>query len=54
MKGTLLTEYEKRLSPDLFVRFVEEYRARLVPRLEPTRPFFFPFKRILCWGRKSG
>ena len=53
MRGTLLSEYEKRLTPNLFARFVDEYRARLVPRLEETRPFFFPFKRILCWGQRA-
>jgi trans-aconitate 2-methyltransferase len=53
MRGTLLAEYEKRLPPDLFGRFVEEYQARLLPQLEPTWPFFFPFKRILCWGQRA-
>jgi trans-aconitate 2-methyltransferase len=53
MRGTLLAEYEKRLPPDLFSRFVDEYQARLLPQLEPTRPFFFPFKRILCWGQRA-
>jgi len=53
MRGTLLAEYEKRLSPELFTSFVEEYQARLMPRLQATRPFFFPFKRILCWGQKT-
>ena len=53
MRGTLLAEYEKRLPPDLFGRFVEEYQRRLLPQLEPTRPFFFPFKRILCWGQRA-
>jgi trans-aconitate 2-methyltransferase len=52
MRGTLLAEYEKRLPPDLFARFVEEYQARLMPQLESTRPFFFPFKRVLCWGQR--
>jgi trans-aconitate 2-methyltransferase len=53
MRGTLLAEYEKRLPPDLFGRFVEEYQARLLRQLEPARPFFFPFKRILCWGQRA-
>jgi trans-aconitate 2-methyltransferase len=53
MKGTLLTEYARRLRPELFEEFVERYRSRLADRLEPTRPFFFPFKRILCWGRRA-
>jgi trans-aconitate 2-methyltransferase len=55
MKGTLLTEFERRLPPgsDLFTQFVEEYRRRLIDRLDASQPFFFPFKRILCWGQKS-
>jgi trans-aconitate 2-methyltransferase len=53
MKGTLLTEYEKRLSPELYVEFVEAFRQRLLPRLADERPFLFPFKRILCWGKRA-
>jgi trans-aconitate 2-methyltransferase len=53
MKGSLLTEYARHLPPGLFDRFVGQYRARLIERLEPARPFFFPFKRILCWGRRA-
>lgn len=52
VKGTLLTEYEKRLPPDLFGKFLERYRAALLPRLEDARPHFYPFKRILAWARK--
>jgi trans-aconitate 2-methyltransferase len=54
MKGTLLTEYARHLPPDgeLFARFVEVYRERLLARLDPGTPFFFPFKRILCWGQR--
>jgi trans-aconitate 2-methyltransferase len=51
-KGTLLTDYERRLSPELFALFFERYRARLRPRLPDTRPHFFPFKRILFWARR--
>ena len=53
VKGTLLTEYARHLPPDLFERFVADYRARLLPQLEAAQPFFFPFKRILCWGRRT-
>jgi trans-aconitate 2-methyltransferase len=53
MKGTLLTEYEKRLSPDQYVDFLAAYRERLLTGLEAAWPFLFPFRRILCWGRKS-
>ena len=55
MKGTLLTEFERHLpaGSDLFTPFVEEYRRRLIGRLDASQPFFFPFKRILCWGQKA-
>jgi trans-aconitate 2-methyltransferase len=54
MKGTLLTEYARHLPVDgeLFARFVQEYSRRLLGRLEAEAPFFFPFKRILCWGQR--
>jgi len=53
MKGTLLTEYDRHMSPGRFPAFLEAYRMRLVDALEDARPFFFPFKRILCWGQRS-
>jgi trans-aconitate 2-methyltransferase len=54
VKGTLLAEYSRHLRADLFDAFVEEYRRRLLDRLERDRPFLFPFKRILIWGQRSG
>jgi trans-aconitate 2-methyltransferase len=48
VKGSLLTDYEKRLPSELFVRFLERYRERLFALLPDERPFFFPFKRILA------
>jgi trans-aconitate 2-methyltransferase len=53
MKGTLLTEYARHLPDDLFADFVEAYRARLLPQLDASQPYFFPFKRILCWGQRA-
>ncbi len=53
VKGTLLAEYEKHMPATLFARFVEDYRERLLPRFEDTRPFFYPFKRVLCWGQRA-
>jgi trans-aconitate 2-methyltransferase len=52
VKGTLLTDYQKRLSADLYDAFLARYRERLLPRLEATRPFFYPFKRLLAWGQR--
>jgi len=54
VKGTLLTEYARHLPTELFEAFIDEYRSRLVPRLAAGQPFFYPFKRILCWGQRSG
>ena len=53
VKGTMLTAYKRRLPENVYDQFVAEYRARLLPRLEDSRPFFYPFKRILCWGRRA-
>lgn len=48
VKGTLLTDYEKRLPADLFALFLARYRENLFALLPDERPFFFPFKRILA------
>jgi trans-aconitate 2-methyltransferase len=53
VKGTLLTEYKRHLTGDLYDRFVDQYRTRLLAQLEDARPFFYPFKRILCWAQRS-
>lgn len=52
VKGTLLTDYQRRLPADLWPRFLERYRERLLASLEDARPFFYPFKRILFWGKR--
>ncbi|HXB54192.1 MAG TPA: methyltransferase domain-containing protein [Vicinamibacteria bacterium] len=51
-KGTLLTDYQQRLSPDLFSLFQERYRERLLPALADSRPYFLPYKRILLWAKR--
>jgi len=51
VRGTLLTAYAERLPTELFGRFLDRYRERLLPRLEDSRPYRYPFKRVLLWGR---
>jgi trans-aconitate 2-methyltransferase len=51
--GTLLTPYRQRLTPELFEEFVERYRERLIEELGEREPYFYGFKRILCWARFS-
>lgn len=50
VKGSLLTDYEKRLSRETWPAFLAAYRERLLARLDDARPYFYPFKRILFWG----
>ena len=53
VRGTLLTDYQARMPEELFAEFLATYRERLLPRLEDTRPYPYPFKRILFWGRQG-
>jgi len=51
VRGTSLTRFEPELGAPLFAEFVARYRERLLERLGDRRPYFYPFKRILLWGR---
>jgi len=51
-KGTVLTDYEKRLPPELYAQFWGDYKAELRSELEDARPYFFTFKRILLWASR--
>lgn len=50
VKGTLLTDYESRLSPELFASFLARYRERLETSLPDEHPYPYAFKRILMWA----
>jgi trans-aconitate 2-methyltransferase len=47
VKGSILTEYQSRMAPELYESFLAVYRDRLLPRLADERPYFFTFKRVL-------
>lgn len=51
VRGTSLTRFQSRLAPEVFERFVDEYRRRLLAIIGDKSPYFYPFKRILIWGR---
>lgn len=51
-KGTTLTRFHDRLPAGLYDRFVDRYRERLLATLGERSPYFYPFKRILFWGRR--
>lgn len=52
LRGSLLTDYQKRLSPELYEQFLTEYRALLAERLPDERPFLYTFERILVWAQR--
>ena len=51
VRGTLLTDYESRMPEAMYHDFVARYREQLNAALGDQRPYFYPFKRILLWGR---
>jgi trans-aconitate 2-methyltransferase len=51
VKGTLLTDYRRRLPDRVYEDFVARYRELLAAELPDARPFPFSFKRVLLWGR---
>jgi trans-aconitate 2-methyltransferase len=51
VKGTLLTDYRRRLPERTYDEFLARYRARLISEPPDERPYPFAFKRILLWGR---
>ncbi len=51
VKGTTLTRLKAPLGDEQWERFVDAYRGRLLAHLGDRSPFFYPFKRILFWGR---
>lgn len=52
MRGTSLTRFERLLDAETYERFVERYTERLVETVGDRRPYYYPFKRILFWGRR--
>jgi len=51
VKGTLLTDYKRRLTDEMYDEFLARYRSLLIRELADERPYPFTFKRILLWGR---
>ena len=51
-RGTLLTDYQKRMPGPLFEEFINRYKQEVTERVGDSRPCFFPYKRLLIWGRK--
>ncbi len=53
VRGTTLTDYERRLDATTWVRFLERYRERLRAALPDERPFLYTYRRLFLWGRRA-
>ncbi len=51
VKGSLLTDYRKRLEPQQYERYLADYRERVLAELPDERPYHYTFKRLLFWAR---
>jgi trans-aconitate 2-methyltransferase len=47
VKGSLLTDYERRIGEDRFPDFLQRYTQRLLEVLGDVRPYFYTYKRVL-------
>ena len=50
VRGALLIDYQKRLLPPDWERFLKAYRELLLPQLPDQRPFLYTYPRIFLWG----
>jgi len=53
VKGTSLTRIFKALPAELHDEFLAVYRTRLLEEIGDAAPYFYPFKRILCWATRG-
>jgi trans-aconitate 2-methyltransferase len=51
VRGTLLTDYQRRLPPPVWEAFLARYRETLLPQLADQRPFVYTYPRVLFWGQ---
>jgi trans-aconitate 2-methyltransferase len=52
VRGTTLTRFQQRLDAETFAGFLVEYERALIAAIGDHSPYFFPFRRILMWGRR--
>jgi trans-aconitate 2-methyltransferase len=52
VRGTTLTDYQKRLDPATWDAFLARYRERLAAALPDERPFVYTYRRLFLWGRR--
>ena len=52
VKGTLLTDYQRRMPADSYQAYLARYRERLLAEIGAVAPYFYAFKRILVRARR--
>ncbi len=52
VRGTTLTDYEKRLDAATWERFLARYREVLLAELPDERPFLYTYRRLFLWARR--
>lgn len=52
VRGALLTDYQKRLQPALWERFLRRYRELLLPQLADERPYLYTYPRLFLWAAR--
>jgi trans-aconitate 2-methyltransferase len=52
VRGTTLTDYERRLDAATWERFLARYRERLLATLPDDRPFLYTYRRLFLWARR--
>ena len=53
VEGSLLSDYRSRLPAALYAEFLKRYRQILFAKVPDERPYFFTYRRVLAWGRRS-
>lgn len=52
VRGTTLTDYERRLDPATWAAFLARYRERLLAALPDEAPFLYTYRRVFLWGSR--
>jgi trans-aconitate 2-methyltransferase len=50
VRGTYLTDFQRRLDGPTWDRFLVRYRAVLLAALPNERPFLYTYRRLFVWG----
>lgn len=53
VRSTSLNAYLSRLDEPFKAGFLAAYRERLLSEIGDLAPYFYPFRRLLFWGRKA-